>query len=162
MTKFTKLMGATALCVVGATTAYADGHACALDGGRVSILSNDFAAVNAIAAAAAECTGAEVTANQTTEHRDIQVAALTANPAEYTVAVVANSSIVALLNDGLIRPLDDLIAAVHPLQGEDLAHVYVGIEPALLQALVKSFGMFAQLQKALQLLVSACTLSLSE
>ena len=48
--------------------------------------------------------------NATTEHRDLQVAALTANPAEYTSAVVANSSIVPLLNDGLIRPLDDLVA----------------------------------------------------
>jgi len=43
-------------------------------------------------------------------HRDIQVAALTPNPAEYTSAVVANGSIVPLMNDGLIRPLDDLIA----------------------------------------------------
>jgi ABC-type glycerol-3-phosphate transport system substrate-binding protein len=32
------------------------------------------------------------------------------NPAEYTVAVVANNSIVPLLNDDLIRPLDDLVA----------------------------------------------------
>jgi spermidine/putrescine-binding protein len=56
----------------------------------------------------------EVTANQTTEHRDIQVAALTADPAQYTSAVVANSSIVPLLNEGLIRPLDDLIAEYAP------------------------------------------------
>ena len=74
--------------------------------------------VKRLPGAACSCRGAEacggdgvtVTKNQTTEHRDIQVAALTANPAEYTTAVVANSSIVPLLNDGLIRPLDDLVA----------------------------------------------------
>ena len=31
------------------------------------------------------------------------------DPAEYTSAIVANTSIVALLNDDLIRPLDDLV-----------------------------------------------------
>ena len=33
------------------------------------------------------------------------------NPAEYTSAVIANSSIVALINEDVIRPLDDLVAA---------------------------------------------------
>ena len=32
------------------------------------------------------------------------------NPAEYTTAIVANSSIVALMNEDVIRPLDDLVA----------------------------------------------------
>ena len=32
------------------------------------------------------------------------------NPAEYTSAIVANSSIVALMNEDVIRPLDDLVA----------------------------------------------------
>lgn len=96
-----------------ATAAFAD---CGIESGRVSILSNDFTALQAIAAGAEECASGTVTVtkNQTTEHRDIQVAALTANPAEYTTAVVANSSIVPLMNDGLIRPLDDLIAAHAP------------------------------------------------
>ncbi|MEM8973984.1 MAG: extracellular solute-binding protein, partial [Pseudomonadota bacterium] len=40
----------------------------------------------------------------------ITVQALTANPAEYTSVIVANSSIVPLLNEGLVRPLDDLVA----------------------------------------------------
>lgn len=113
MTKMSKLMGATAVTLTMSGAAFADGHGCAAEG-RVSILSNDFAAVNAVSAGAAECANADVTTNATTEHRDIQVAALTANPAEYTVAVVANSSIVALLNEGLVRPLDDLIAAHAP------------------------------------------------
>lgn len=110
---FTKLTAATAVALALAAPAFAD---CGIEAGRVSILSNDFPALQAMAAGAAECASAtvEVTANQTTEHRDLQVAALTANPAEYTAAVVANSSIVPLLNAGLIRPLDDLIAEYAP------------------------------------------------
>ena len=38
------------------------------------------------------------------------------NPAEYTSAIVANSSIVALMNEDVIRPLDDLVAK----HGQDL------------------------------------------
>lgn len=109
-----KLSTFTAVAVIlGASSAFAD---CGIASGRVSILSNDFPALQAMAAGAAECASAtvSVTANQTTEHRDIQVAALTANPAEYTAAVVANSSIVPLMNEGLIRPLDDLIAQYAP------------------------------------------------
>ncbi|ABV93155.1 extracellular solute-binding protein family 1 [Dinoroseobacter shibae DFL 12 = DSM 16493] len=87
--------------------------ACELAEGSVRILSNDFPALQAVTGAAAACAtgGATVTANLTTEHRNIQVAALTADPAEYTSAVVSNSSLVPLLTDGLVRPLDDLIAA---------------------------------------------------
>jgi multiple sugar transport system substrate-binding protein len=108
-----KFTAATAVALALAGPAFAD---CGIEAGRVSILSNDFPALQAMAAGAAECASAtvEVTANQTTEHRDLQVAALTANPAEYTAAVVANSSIVPLLNAGLIRPLDDLIAQYAP------------------------------------------------
>ncbi len=35
---------------------------------------------------------------------------MSGNPAEYTTAIIANSSIVALMNDDVIRPLDDLLA----------------------------------------------------
>ena len=86
---------------------------CAFQGsGSVSILSNDFPALNAINAAAKECASDSltVTANETTEHRDIQVEALMAQPANFNVVICANSSIVPLLNGGLIRPLDDLVA----------------------------------------------------
>lgn len=91
-------------------TAFAD---CGLQGaGNVAILSNDFEALRIVNGVAMSCATAEVTvsANATTEHKNIQGPALTANPAEYTVAVVANNSIVPLLNDDLIRPLDDLVA----------------------------------------------------
>lgn len=50
-----------------------------------------------------------VTKNQTADHRTIQVAALTTNPATYSVAVLANGSLVPLLNDDLVQPLDDLV-----------------------------------------------------
>ena len=36
---------------------------------------------------------------------------MSSQPAEYTSAIVANTSIVALLNNDLIRPLDDLVKA---------------------------------------------------
>ena len=104
-----KIALTTSALVVTGSIAYAG---CGLTSGSVRILSNDFAALHAVAAGAEACAGDGVTVskNQTTEHRDIQVAALTANPAEYTTAVVANSSIVPLMNEGLIRPLDDLVA----------------------------------------------------
>ena len=91
---------------------------CGIPAGSVRILSNDFAALKVVATAAEECASAtvKVTANQTTEHKNIQGPALSVNPAEYTVAVVANNSIVPLLNDNLIRPLDDLVAKY----GQDL------------------------------------------
>lgn len=99
-----------AALLVGAGAAMA---ACTVDGaGSVRILSNDFEALRAIETAASECASDKVTvtANATSEHKNIQGPALSANPAEYTVAMIANNSIVPLLNDGLIRPLDDLVA----------------------------------------------------
>lgn len=99
----------TVALALGAGAAYAE---CGLTAGSVRILSNDFEALRIVNATAAECAadGVTVTANATTEHKNLQVPALTINPAEYTVAVVANNSIVPLLNDDLIRPLDDLVA----------------------------------------------------
>jgi len=90
-------------------TAYAG---CGIEAGNVNILGNEFPAIQTIGAGAAACAGdgIEIKTNLTKEHKEIQVPALTANPAEYTVAIVANSSIVPLMNDDLIRPLDDLIA----------------------------------------------------
>ncbi len=100
-------LSVAALAVAG--PAFAD---CGIKGGSVRILSNDFEALHVVSAAAALCAtdAVTVTSNATTEHKNIQVPALTANPAEYTVAMVANNSIVPLLGDGLIRPLDDLVA----------------------------------------------------
>ena len=84
---------------------------CGIEKGDVRILGNEFPAIQTVAKGAMACADdkLKVTANLTKEHRDLQVAAMTANPAEYTVAIVANSSIVPLMNDGLIRPLNDLV-----------------------------------------------------
>ena len=100
---------------LGAGAAYAD---CGIAAGSVRILSNDFEALRLINSTAEGCaTGSvTVTSNATAEHKNLQVPALSINPAEYSVAVVANNSIVPLLNDDLIRPLDDLVAKY----GQDL------------------------------------------
>jgi len=88
------------------------GASCPVVDGSIRILSNDFPALHAVNDRAQRCAGSntEFILNQTSEHKNIQVAALTANPAEYTVAVVANGSIVPLLSGGLLRPLNDLVA----------------------------------------------------
>ncbi|WP_068314161.1 extracellular solute-binding protein [Polycladidibacter hongkongensis] len=87
-------------------TAYAS---CQIDG-RVSIVGNEFPAIHAVVEGAKECKGGEITSNLTADHQKINVAGMTGNPAEYTSAIIANSSIVALMNDDLLRPLDDLVA----------------------------------------------------
>ena len=100
------LMGTTML----ASAAYAD---CGIAAGKVSIIGNDFPAIHTVANAAAACaTGAvEVKSNLTKDHDKLNAPGMTANPAEYSSAIVASSSIVPLMGAGLVRPLDDLIAA---------------------------------------------------
>ena len=75
---------------LGAGAAFAD---CGITAGSVRILSNDFEALRLINDTAAECAtdAVTVTANATAEHKNLQVPALSINPAEYTVAVVANT-----------------------------------------------------------------------
>ena len=110
------LGAAVSLVALGfASAAFAD---CGITAGSVRILSNDFDVLKVVADGAKECATDKVTvtANLSTQHKDLQVPALTVNPAEYTVAVVANNSIAPLLNANLVRPLDDLIAKY----GQDL------------------------------------------
>ena len=76
---------------------------------RVSIVGNEFPAIQTVGSGAKECKGAKVTANLTADHQKINVAGMSSQPAEYTSAIVANTSIVALLNNDLIRPLDNLV-----------------------------------------------------
>jgi len=92
---------------------------CGIENGRVSIIGNEFPAIQTVGAGAAECASdtVEVKSNLTADHQKLNVAGMSGNPAEYTTAIVANSSIVALLNEDLIRPLDDLVAA----HGQDLS-----------------------------------------
>ncbi len=110
MTKALMAGAVSVAALLAGSAAWAD---CGItDAGSVRILSNDFEALRIVNDVAASCATSTltVTANATAEHKNIQVPALSAKPAEYTVAVVANNSIVPLMNDGLIRPLDDLVA----------------------------------------------------
>ncbi|MCH2078837.1 MAG: extracellular solute-binding protein [Rhodobacteraceae bacterium] len=96
------------------TAAYAEGHGvmCGPEGQSIRILASDFPAIHAVADDAEKnCAGraAEFTRNHTTEARQIMNAALTPNPAEYTSVIVANSTLTQLMNDGLVRPLNDLV-----------------------------------------------------
>ena len=84
---------------------------CGISEGRVSIVGNEFPAIQTVGAGAVACAGGtvEVTTNLTADHQKINVDGMSGNPAEYTSAIIANSSIVALINEDVIRPLNDLV-----------------------------------------------------
>lgn len=111
MTTKTRVALLTAFTLMGTLGASQVSAGCGVETGSVRILGNDFGAIHSVVNRALECSGSGVTvsSNLTTEHREIQVAALTAKPAQYTTAIVATSSIVPLLNADLVRPLDDLV-----------------------------------------------------
>lgn len=91
------------------SAAFAD---CGPAGQSIRILASDFPAIHAVAGTAEEncaASASEFSRNHTTEARSIMNAALTPNPAEYTSVIVANSTLVQLMNDGLVRPLNDLV-----------------------------------------------------
>ena len=100
-----KLALAGVMTVLAGTSAMA----CGINA-RVSVVGNEFPAIQTVGAGAQECSGAEVTTNLTADHQKINVPGMQGNPAEYTSAIIANSSIVALMNEDVIRPLDDLVA----------------------------------------------------
>ena len=98
--------------VVALTTLASSAWAgCGISEGRVSIVGNEFPAIQTIGAGAMECAGGGVTVetNLTADHQKINLPGMTGNPAEFTSAIVANSSIVALMNNDVIRPLNDLV-----------------------------------------------------
>ena len=104
------LLAGSFLVTASATTAMAAD--CGISNGRLSIIGNEFPAIQTVGAAAQSCEGlADAKANLTADHQTINLPGMQGNPAEYTTAIVANSSIVALINEDVIRPLDDLIAA---------------------------------------------------
>lgn len=108
-----KFVVAGALASLMGSAAFAAGHVdCGPEGQSIRILASDFPAIHAVADAAEEncaAQAAEFTRNHTTEARQIMNAALTPNPAEYTSVIVANSTLTQLMNDGLVRPLNDLV-----------------------------------------------------
>ena len=108
-----QMFAAGTVAALMGSAAFAAGHAnCGPEGQSIRILASDFPAIHAVAGTAEEnCAGqaAEFTRNHTTEARQIMNAALTPNPAEYTSVIVANSTLTQLMNDGLVRPLNDLV-----------------------------------------------------
>ena len=106
-----KLAIASTLAVMASSAA----DACQISA-RVSVVGNEFPAIQTVGKGAQACSGADVSTNLTADHQKINVAGMSGNPAEYTSAIIANSSIVALMNNDLIRPLDDLVAK----HGKDL------------------------------------------
>ena len=99
----------TLLFILFGTTAYADGH-CSKPSGSINILANDFPALRTFVETAKGCKGsADFKVTHSSEHNKIAVPALTANPSEFSARIAANSSIVPLMNQDLIRPMDDLV-----------------------------------------------------
>lgn len=74
----------------------------------VSMLSAGFEAWKVVTDAMSDCGNFSPELDQ--EFRTKQPAAFAANPSLYTMGGVANGTLVPLLNDGTIRPLDDYVA----------------------------------------------------
>jgi len=101
---------AAAAAVLTSSSAFAG---CGINGNaNVNILGNDFPALHAVFSAAEQCAGdgVTVTKNHNKDYKDFMVPALTANPSEYSALTVSNGTLVTLMNDDLVRPLDDLVA----------------------------------------------------
>lgn len=100
------------VALLAAGTAQAQTN-CGASTGRVNIVGNEFPAIRTVAANAAKCQTGSLTvkSNLTANHQRINVQGMQGNPAEYTSAIVATSSIVALINENVVRPLDALVAA---------------------------------------------------
>jgi len=81
----------------------------------ISMLSAGFEAWKAVSDAMAEC--GNFTAELDQEFRTKQPAAFAANPSLYQLGGVSNGTITPLINEGTIRPLDDLVAEF----GQDLS-----------------------------------------
>ena len=81
----------------------------------VTSLSAGFEAWKVVTDRMAECGNFRPELDQ--EFREKQAAAMAANPSQYTIGGVANATLVPLLNDNLVRPLDSLVAEY----GQDLA-----------------------------------------
>ena len=95
--------GALSLC---ASSAYA---ACAFQNTvPIKLLSAGFEAWKSASSAMAECGNFEAELDQ--EFRTKQLAAFTADPALYQIGGVSNGTITPLVNESVIRPLDDLVA----------------------------------------------------
>ena len=107
-----KLLIALLFSFVSAS-AFAGNHSpCGVTNGSINILANEFTTYRIFMDEVKSCAGPDADFNVThsVDHNKLQVAALSANPAEFSAKLVTNGSITPLMNDGLIRPLDDLVA----------------------------------------------------
>lgn len=105
----TLLTAGALAALMGSTALAAD---CGPSGKSVRILGSDFPAIQAVSGTARENCSAgagEFVVSLKDNTRDIMNQALTPNPAEYTSVIVANSTLTQLMNDGLVRPLNDLV-----------------------------------------------------
>ena len=109
---FNRLILAGAVGLMG-SAAWAE---CAIQNDtEVKSLSAGFEAWKAVTDAMAECGNVQAELDQ--EFRTKQPAAFAAQPSLYQIGGVSNGTITPLVNEGTIRPLDDLIAEY----GQDLA-----------------------------------------
>jgi ABC-type glycerol-3-phosphate transport system substrate-binding protein len=93
--------------------AYAGSHSpCGPTEGSINILANEFNTYRIFMDEVKSCAGSNVdfSVTHSVDHNKLQVAALSANPSEFSAKLVTNGSITPLMNDGLLRPLDDLVA----------------------------------------------------
>ena len=98
--------------MLGLSISAASAADCGPSGQSVRILGSDFPAIQAVAGTSqANCAAnaGEFTLNLRDNTRDMMNQALTPNPAEYTSVIVANSTLTQLMNDDLVRPLNDLV-----------------------------------------------------
>jgi len=92
---------------------YAGSHSpCGVTNGSIKILANEFTTYRIFMDEVKSCAGpdADFSVTHSVDHNKLQVAALSANPAEFSAKLVTNGSITPLMNEGLLRPLDDLVA----------------------------------------------------
>ena len=103
-----KIALAGSLAVLTSTASYA----CEISA-RVSIVGNEFPAIQTVGAGAQECAGAEVKTNLTADHQKINVAGMQGNPAEFTAFChSANSVHCGIMNEcgRHSTAIDDLVA----------------------------------------------------
>jgi multiple sugar transport system substrate-binding protein len=86
-----------------------------LKGTPITLLSAGFEAWKVVTDAMAAC--GNLTAELDQEYEEKLIPAISANPSQYTIAGVSNGSFVPLMNDGLVRPLTDLVSEY----GQELA-----------------------------------------
>ena len=107
-----KLLIALLFSFVSASVLAGSHSPCGVTNGSINILANEFTTYRIFMDEVKSCAGPDADFNVThsVDHNKLQVAALSANPAEFSAKLVTNGSITPLMNDGLIRPLDDLVA----------------------------------------------------